>query len=59
MLLQIHICSLYLSFMWPSTLLDVHMSLLMAINPAKITLSNSKHKYLQKVRNGRLEWRIH
>ncbi|CAM2821761.1 hypothetical protein VINE108274_03370 [Vibrio neptunius] len=43
MLFQSYIPSLYFSFFETSTLLDVYMSLLVDMNPAKITLSNFIH----------------
>ncbi|TRN23304.1 hypothetical protein DM784_15095 [Vibrio furnissii] len=43
-----------------STLLDVYMSLLMAVNPAKIgDFEKLTRIQTTKVRNGRLEWRLY
>ncbi|CAK4069950.1 Met repressor [Vibrio sp. 16] len=44
MLFHLHISPLYFSFLETSTLLDVYMSLLVAINTAKIALYSTKHK---------------
>ncbi|QDC91517.1 hypothetical protein FIU11_01510 [Vibrio furnissii] len=52
--------TLYWSKKKTSTLLDVYMSLLMAVNPAKIgDFEKLTRIQTTKVRNGRLEWRLY